>query len=174
MFESCGKVYEFVQEAETRWYSHYGMVLSLFRARQYLEDYKRGVKDEDLILTRAIDTIGSTSFWNKLNLVSEILRSLTIEIGICERTNSDLGDDDFSYSHFWGAADLERVWSSCLLTLNQRRRRLQRAKVLKAVQIKAIVNLERAHLEKLEHRDVLQREAIRKSIADSVASSANR
>lgn len=106
MRETSGKEFKFVQECDTRWYSHYQMVLSLFRARPYLEKYKSAVQDNDPILskpiaTKSLDAIGSSSFWRKLGLVSEILRVLTIEIGNIERKKAGMSDVIQSFGRIW-------------------------------------------------------------------------
>eukprot|EP00171_Calliarthron_tuberculosum_P003158 IDg3158t1 len=93
MVERNEKALELVQEGDTRWYSHYSLVVSLFKARPFLEEFKQSVRDCDLILKKALpvealDAIGSTSFWTKLGLVAELLRPLTMEIAGSERTNA--------------------------------------------------------------------------------------
>lgn len=65
-----GKVIRLVTQGDTWWYSHYGLVLSLFYARKCLEAYKASVLDTDAILESAtarlvLDTIGCSTFWTK-------------------------------------------------------------------------------------------------------------
>jgi len=217
MQKRIGKQLEFVQYGNTRWYSHYQMILRIFRAKPFLEEYKATIEADDSILkkkicTKALDTIGATSFWSKLSLISKLLRNIVIEIGNCAtgiskrkaynmlqkladridpNTSKDvekrttlarefvlylqhIEDDEFNPSDnsdpflYWSCqseidlesvsvlrdialfvfsapastADLERIWSSCLLNLTSRRRALKRETVLKTIQIKTDVAME--------------------------------
>lgn len=104
--KSTGTQLEFVQYGNTRWYSHYQMILRLFKAKPHLEEYKRSIQDKDPILkkkiaAKALDTIGATSFWFKLNLISELLRVIVIEIGKSERRTANLSDVVESFGRIW-------------------------------------------------------------------------
>lgn len=117
MLESCGKEFKFVLECETRWYSHYQMILSLFRARPFLEKYKASVSDNDPLLKKSIavgslDSIGSTSFWSKLGLLSEILKVLTIEIANIERRKAGMSDVIQSFGRVWAVLQNLNVYQS--------------------------------------------------------------
>lgn len=106
MTERLGSHFEFVKSVNTRWFSHYKMVLGSFKARKYLEEYKNSIHDDDDILKeniacRALDTIGSKSFWAKLGLIADVLRIVTIEIGNIEKRTATLSDVIQSFGRIW-------------------------------------------------------------------------
>lgn len=106
MMQQTGKKLEFVVEGDTRWYSHYGMVVSIFRAKESLEVYKQTILPTDPVLQRdtariSIDAIGSISFWSKLGLLSELLRPINIEIGLLETKGACLSDVTQSFGRLW-------------------------------------------------------------------------
>ena len=106
MLEDTGKSFELIQQCDTRWYSHYKMILSLFRAREYLGKYKSLVRNNDPIIQKhigrnALDTIGSTNYWLKLELASTVLRKITIEIGVAEIRKSSSSDAIQSFRRAW-------------------------------------------------------------------------
>eukprot|EP00171_Calliarthron_tuberculosum_P006148 IDg6148t1 len=91
---------------QTRWYSHYGLIVSITRSRRALQMYKESISHTSPLLrnTKAVevlDTLGSASFWSKLSLISDILRPLTIEIGLIERKGSNLSDVMQSFGRIW-------------------------------------------------------------------------
>jgi len=106
MTEDLGRRFEFVKSVDTRWFSHYKMVLTLFKARTYLEKYKDSLQDDDDILKediacRALDAIGSKRFWRKLGLIADVLRIVTIEIGNIEKRGATLSDVVQSFGRIW-------------------------------------------------------------------------
>lgn len=71
MTENCGSHFQFVKSCDTRWFSHYKMVLILFKAIKHLEEYKNSAHDDDQILkediaSRALDPIGLKAFGRSL------------------------------------------------------------------------------------------------------------
>lgn len=117
MTEGSGTHFEFVKWVDTRCFSHYKMVLSLSKARKYLEEYKKSLQDEDEILKqdiacKAIDTIGSKSFWAKLGLIAEFLRIATIEIGNIEKRTATLSDVMQSFGRVWAYIQNINVYDS--------------------------------------------------------------
>lgn len=101
-----GNQLEFVQYGQTRWFSHYQMILRFFRAKPFLEEYKSSTTNDDPILKKkigsnALDTIGATSFWSRLNLISELLRVIVIEIGNAEKRVAGFSDVVQSFGRIW-------------------------------------------------------------------------
>ena len=77
------KIIKLVVQEDTRWYSNYGLMLTLSPARAILQKYKSSLSESDVILSNStavsvLDTINSSSFWRKMGLISEILRPLTM------------------------------------------------------------------------------------------------
>eukprot|EP00171_Calliarthron_tuberculosum_P005841 IDg5841t1 len=71
-----------------------------------LEAWKSAVESDPGILrnSRAVqimNTIGSSTFWLKLGLISELLEPLTIEIGLLERRGSNISDVIQSFGRFY-------------------------------------------------------------------------
>ncbi len=56
-----------------------------------------------------LDTVGSSSLLRKLGLVPEILRPLTIEIGLIERRESCLLDVAKSFGRIWAFSNMKRA-----------------------------------------------------------------
>lgn len=117
MAEDCERHFEFVKSCDTRWFSHYKMVLVLFKARKYLEKYKNLLNDDDEILnvqiaSKSLDTIGSKSFWSKLGLIAEVLRIVTIEIGNTEKRTATLSDVIESFGRIWAYLHNINVYKS--------------------------------------------------------------
>lgn len=87
MSTEYGRMYSFIVQGNTRWYSHYGLVVSLFRVKRARAIYKASVDEETDLLRKdraadAMAAIGNAAFWKELELIAELLRPLTIEIGI--------------------------------------------------------------------------------------------
>ncbi len=96
-FACYGKVDKLVKGGNNRWYSHYGMVTSLFRSKSALEHYKTPVSQDSSALSNSgavsvLDIVDSSTFWMKLTLICEILRRLTIEIGMLECRSSNISE----------------------------------------------------------------------------------
>ena len=91
------KVILLVTEGDTPRCSHYRILHILFAARMNLEAFKSLVQSDTSVMSikqsfQFLDTIGSSTFWMKLGLISELLRPLKIEIGVLERTGLNLAD----------------------------------------------------------------------------------
>lgn len=89
-----GRDFEFVVSGQTRWYSHFGQILSIFKAKSSLIEYKDQVDNESEPysekVTTVLDIIGTSSYWRDLQLISKILRPITKEIGINERRGANM------------------------------------------------------------------------------------
>ena len=88
MMNISEKVIRLVTEGDTRWYSYYSLILSLFDARKSLEAFKSLIQSDPSVMginksVQGPNTIGSSTFWMKIGLISELLRPLTIEIIGC-------------------------------------------------------------------------------------------
>lgn len=89
------KVVHLVTQGDTRWYLHYGLMLSLFRFRKGLEAYKSTILDSysilsEIIVVSILDSIGSPYFWTDLGLLWDIIRPINIEIDVIERYGENL------------------------------------------------------------------------------------
>lgn len=105
MVDKLGEEFEFVVSGETRWFSHYGQILSIFKAKAALESYKKVIdkRQEDVSdkVEAALDIIGTSSFWKDLSLISILLRPITIEIAHNERRNATLSDVSWTFGRLW-------------------------------------------------------------------------
>ena len=106
MEEDKGKKYAVIDQSDTRWYYHYRIVLSLFKALQYLEKYKASILNSYPSLKKSacaedLDTAGSTRFWLRLELILDILRVLIIEIGVTEESVANTSDFIQSFGSVW-------------------------------------------------------------------------
>ena len=77
------------------YHDEYSLLLSLFAARKSLEVCKSLVQSDTSVTiikksVQVLDTIGSSTFWMKIDLISELLRPLKIEIGALKRKGSKL------------------------------------------------------------------------------------
>lgn len=134
------KPLEFVQYGNTPWYSNYQIMLRLFRARKFLEEYKSSIADNDPIhqkkfAARALDTIGA-----RLHCVF--------------------------FSAPGTAADLERIWSSCFMNLTSRRQALTRENVLKTFEIKTEITTQCETSDQLALNNFRERNAEKAPISD--------
>lgn len=101
-----GKTHHFITQAFTRWYSHCGLLISITKLRRSLECYELSITDDNPLGTYSkgvdsLDTISSASFRSKLPLVGNILRPLPSEIGLLERTGTNLSDIMHSFGRLW-------------------------------------------------------------------------
>lgn len=68
-----GVEFEFVVVGQTRWYSHLGQILSIFKAKSSLQAYKEEVECETGMKTdkqtAVLDVIGAASYWQHLQLI---------------------------------------------------------------------------------------------------------
>jgi len=64
------------------------------------------------------------------------------------------------------AADLERIWSACLLTLTPNRRNMQKKNVLKTIQIKSSLSYEHEESRIKHQGDILEKSKMKSKISD--------
>jgi hypothetical protein len=117
MEKGFGVKYEFVVEGETRWYSHFGLLNSLFRAKPALLQYRESMQSDDHLFLKAksqakmeklLNSLGSVTFWTQLELIAELLRPLTIEIGVVERRGTGISDVAQSFGRYWAFLEKQR------------------------------------------------------------------
>lgn len=90
-----GNIARLATQGDTRWYSHYGLILSIFKDQSSLEEYKSLIVNSEPFMRNttacsALDSIGNSTFWTKYGSMSDLLRPINIEIGLIENCGDNL------------------------------------------------------------------------------------
>ena len=78
----------------------------MISAKKALEMYKDEVQTRSNMMNNnsvidVLDTIGSPSFWMQVTLIGEVLRTITIEIGMIEKLGTSFADILRSFGRLW-------------------------------------------------------------------------
>lgn len=98
---------------DARWYLHFGLIVSLYKARTCLQLFKSKVEASNSVVSNSklvavLDTIGSSMFWMNLSLVVDLLSPLTIEIGIDENQNANISDVQY-FGRFYALLEHKKL-----------------------------------------------------------------